>query len=97
MAGKKSATIGGRIDGELRERLDRITRRFAVTDAAMLDDALTALADYVESRGRYERPMAMIFDEERSSLLAAAAEDPPPKIRGKPPKQPPGPAHEKAG
>lgn len=98
MAGKKTATIGSRINPLLRERLDRIAQRYRVTDAAMLDDALTALADYVESRGKYEWPMAMVYDEERAAEIAAAAEDPPaPPFRREAPKEPPGQSLPDAG
>lgn len=95
MAGKKSATIGARISDDLRRRLDDISVRYRVSDAAMLEDALTALADYVESRGKYEWPMSMVYDEARARELEAAEEPgpfgstAPPPPRGLP-KPPPG-------
>lgn len=57
---KKSGAINGRISGGLRARLDAISERHGVGDATMLEDALTALADFVEKSGRYERPMNMV-------------------------------------
>lgn len=38
----------------------------------MLEDALSALADYVEANRSYRAPMKMVFDEEAASLLFAA-------------------------
>jgi hypothetical protein len=70
----KDGRISGRIDGDLRARLDAISQRFGVADTVMLEDALTALADLVETRGKYERPMEMCFVSEAH---AYAAEDPP--------------------
>lgn len=58
---KKSGAINGRIPADLRERLDKIGRKHRVTDAAMLEDALTAMCDLVEQTGHYESPMTMQF------------------------------------
>ena len=66
MKPKKSATIGSRLDPALRLRLDKIANRFGTSDAAMLNDALTALADYVAEARRYARPMKMVYDWDRA-------------------------------
>lgn len=57
---KKSGRITGRIPGNLRARLDKIAQAHGVTDAKMVEDALEALADYVEFSGGYHRPMKMV-------------------------------------
>ena len=57
---KKTGAINGRIPAELRTRLDAIGERYGVSDAVMLADALTALADFVEAAKKYERPMRMV-------------------------------------
>lgn len=72
---KKTATINGRIGPVLRARLDDIIERHGVTDTQMLEDALHALADYVEARKTYLRPMAMVHDEEKAAAWRAAAEE----------------------
>ncbi len=41
----------------------------------MLEDALTALADYVERTGKYERPMRIEFDRDRAVPLQLVAEE----------------------
>lgn len=64
MAPKKAARIGSRIDPKLRTRLDEISRRYGPNDSTMLEDALTALADYVEKNNSYRRPVMMVFDAE---------------------------------
>jgi hypothetical protein len=69
---KKTGRIAGRISGDLRMRLDRITERFGAIDATMLEDSLTALADFVERLGRYERPMRMVLEGEAARLPLAA-------------------------
>ena len=62
MAQQKAGFIGGRINGPLRIRLTRINERFGPSDTVMLEDALSALANYVERHGKYERPMRMDLD-----------------------------------
>lgn len=62
---KKGGAINGRISTELRGRLTRITERWGPNDTTMLEDALSALADYVDRHGSYERPMRMDLDTER--------------------------------
>jgi hypothetical protein len=62
MGRTKGGYIGGRIGEKLRSRLDEIERKHGPKDTTMLEDALSALADYVEKTGAYRRPMMMIFD-----------------------------------
>lgn len=59
-AAKKTGTINGRISAQLRARLDAIYTKHAVSDSEMLQDALNALANYVEKAGGYHRPMRMV-------------------------------------
>ena len=75
MKPKKSATIGSRLDPALRGRLDKIADRYGTTDAVMLDDALSALADYVATVRRYARPMKMVYDWERAEPEMLVAEE----------------------
>lgn len=62
MSDKKDGRIGGRLPAGLRERLDAIVKTYGPMDSTMLEDALTALADYVERNKAYRRPMRMIYD-----------------------------------
>lgn len=78
----KKWNVSARIDHDLHRRFKHISSRFGVSDTQMITDALEALCDYALERGRYERPMKMIFDEERASYLGMVADpppDPPPK------------------
>lgn len=65
---KKTGAINGRISGTLRKRLDAIFDKHRVTDAQMLEDALTALADHVEAAGKYEWPMKMVSAKDYPEL-----------------------------
>ena len=89
-AQKKTGTINGRISGELRARLDAIYARHAVGDSEMLQDALTALADYVESMGRYLRPVVMNYDDSAANLHVAEDQEPGAAPRAKKKRQKPG-------
>ncbi len=75
MPDKKSATIGSRLSPLLRHRLNEITRRYGPVDATMLQDALSALADYVEAAGKYARPIKMVFDHEADQFAQQVAEE----------------------
>ena len=59
MREKKTAAVNTRVEPRLKERLDHITERFGVSITTQVEDALSALADYVERIGKYERPMRM--------------------------------------
>ena len=74
MKSKKSGAIGSRLDPALRSRLDKIAERYGISDATMLQDALTALADYVAEAQRYVRPMKMVFDREMAEPVTLVAE-----------------------
>jgi hypothetical protein len=73
---KKSAAINGRISGRLRQRLDRISERYGPNDARMLEDALSALCDYVEAARKYESPMRMISADDTFSGVNEGPDDP---------------------
>lgn len=75
MKGKKWS-VSARIDNDLHRRFCLVSTRFGVSDTQMITDALTALCDYAIERGRYERPMKMVFDKEQAELLGLAAEPP---------------------
>jgi hypothetical protein len=79
MEEKKGGTVNARIGTDLRRRLDEISRRWGPTDSTMVQDALSALADYVETSGKYQRPMKMVFDvdaDEFQRLQAAEGKAP---------------------
>lgn len=57
---KKTGRISARISGKLRARIDAINEKHGTSDVRLAEDALTALADYVELQGRYERPVRMV-------------------------------------
>jgi hypothetical protein len=61
MEDKKSGRISVRLTGKLRERLNNITAAWGPNDVTMAEDALTALCDYVEAAGKYQRPMKMVY------------------------------------
>jgi hypothetical protein len=84
MGRQKEGFIGGRIGDQLRARLSEITRRHGPSDTTMLEDALNALADYVEIKGSYVRPMKMVFDEEADAYerqLVAEGKEPTPMVK----------------
>lgn len=84
MGRQKEDYIGGRISESLRLRLNEITRKHGPGDTTMLDDALCALADYVELEGSYRRPMMMTFDEEADAFQrqqVAEGKEPTPMMR----------------
>lgn len=62
----KKWSVAARIDIDLHRMFCLISTRFRVSDTQMIIDALEALCDYAIERGRYERPMKMIFDEEHA-------------------------------
>lgn len=75
MGRQKNGFIGGRIGEILRGRLNKIAADYGVNDTRMLDDALSALANYVEASGRYRRPMAMVYDADAAAEWARVAEE----------------------
>jgi hypothetical protein len=61
MDNKKSGRITARISPMLRARLDSISENYGPNDATIAEDALSALCDYVEAAGKYQRPMKMVY------------------------------------
>lgn len=72
----KKWSVGARIDSDLHKRFCLVSVRFGVSDTQMVTDALSALCDYALERGRYERPMKMVFDEEQANFIGLVAEPP---------------------
>lgn len=73
MGRQKEGYIGGRIGEPLRARLDEIARRFGPADTTMLEDALSALCDYVEANSAYRRPMKIVFDADLEAHISMRA------------------------
>jgi predicted transcriptional regulator len=59
MSDKRTGSISARVAPALKSRLEKISDYFGVPPTRMIEDALEALADYVEREGRYRRPMRM--------------------------------------
>lgn len=74
--GGKTSSIGGRISDDLRRRLTAITERYGPVDTRLLEDALTALADFVEAEGRYVRPVRMVAGDAFEGGVNEAGHDP---------------------
>jgi hypothetical protein len=68
----KKENISGRIDAELKRRVEYIGLKHGVSDTRMLTDALDALCDYVIARGNYVRPMKMVYDAEMAAFMGLA-------------------------
>lgn len=75
MSGKKWS-ISARIDNELHRTFSIVQTRFGVSETKIITDAVAALCDYAIDRGKYERPMKMIFDEEQANFMGLVAEPP---------------------
>ncbi len=73
MSGKKWS-VSARIDNDLHSRVCLVSARFGVSDTQMIRDALEALCDYALTRGKYERPMRIIYDEEEAAAMGMVAE-----------------------
>lgn len=84
MGRQKGGYIGGRIGDQLRARLDEISRQYGPADTRMLEDALSALADYVEINRAYKRPIKMVFDSDADTYerqLVAEGKEPTPLVK----------------
>lgn len=86
--GGKIGHISARLSQELRTRITAINNAYGTSDAGLLEDALSALADYVEGRGGYKRPIKIVFDAETAELLRFAVAEGAEGATRKPPDDP---------
>lgn len=74
LMGGKTGHISARISEPLRARITAINDVYGTNDAGLLEDAMSALADYVERRGGYKRPICVVHADEVPAELGLAAD-----------------------